>query len=259
VIPVNGVNELEILALVILVIIGIVIFMSRSNRRVTGEIGEKIVSRILQRLPADDYIILNDITIKNRSGTSQIDHLVISYFGIFVIETKCYKGWLFGSEEGEKWTQAFYTEKHKFYSPIQQIRGHIKALKYNLSKYSHIPYYPIIVLAGSCEFKSFDKVKTPVIYPDTLCETILTLSSQKFLTGSQVADIREILQNASIKGEGYRKLHIQNVRNKARIAENEIKAGTCPRCDGILIERKGKYGRFMGCSNYPKCKFIAKL
>jgi hypothetical protein len=184
---------------------------------------------------------------------------VISAFGIFVIETKCYKGWLFGSEESEKWTQALYTEKHQFYNPIQQNRGHIKALKYNLSKYPHIPYYPIIVLAGEGEFKSIDQVKTPVVYPGGLCETILNLSTQKFLTGSQVTDIREILQNSSIQGEEHRQSHIQNVRDKAAIAENEIKAGKCPRCDGVLVERKGKYGSFMGCSNYPKCKFTSKV
>ena len=245
--------------LIILFIIIIGVIASLFNYRTTGEIGEDVVAGILQRLPTDDYIILNNITIKNQSGTSQIDHLVISYFGIFVIETKCYKGWIFGGEESEKWTQAFYTESHRFYNPIQQNRGHIKALKYNLSKYSNIPYYPIIVLAGSCEFKTFDQVKTAVIYPRDLRETILNLSTQRILTGSQVAEIREILQNASITEEDYKKLHIQNAREKAAKAQNKINAGMCPRCDGVLVERKGMYGKFMGCSNYPKCKFTVKL
>lgn len=76
--------------------------------RYRGMIGESRVTGILQRLPVDGYIVINDIIIKNRSGTLQIDHLVISAFGIFVIETKCYKGWIFGSEKSEKWTQALY-------------------------------------------------------------------------------------------------------------------------------------------------------
>ena len=29
----------------------------------------------------------------------------------------------------------------------------------------------------------------------------------------------------------------------------------CPKCGGSLIERSGKYGKFFGCSNYPKCNF----
>lgn len=249
---------MEILIITILIIIIIKIFLLSFKYRIRGKRGEKIVANILKKLPVDDYIVLNDITIKNRDGTSQIDHLVISPFGLFVIETKYYQGWLFGSEESENWTQAIYTEKYQFYSPIQQNRGHIKALKYNLAKYPDIPYYSIVVLAGSCEFKNFDQVKTTVIYPDELYATIRNFSSQKFLTDIQVAEIREIIQKVTITDKGHEKLHIENVRNKAAIAENEIKRGTCPRCDGILVERKGEHGKFLGCSNYPKCKFKTK-
>jgi len=32
----------------------------------------------------------------------------------------------------------------------------------------------------------------------------------------------------------------------------------CPRCSGYMRLRKGKYGEFFGCSNYPKCKAIIK-
>jgi DNA topoisomerase I len=31
--------------------------------------------------------------------------------------------------------------------------------------------------------------------------------------------------------------------------------GKCPRCGGNLVEREGKFGKFLGCRNYPKCKF----
>jgi DNA topoisomerase-1 len=31
----------------------------------------------------------------------------------------------------------------------------------------------------------------------------------------------------------------------------------CPKCDdGKLIERDGRFGKFVACSNYPKCKYI---
>ena len=32
----------------------------------------------------------------------------------------------------------------------------------------------------------------------------------------------------------------------------------CPRCGGTLVKRSVKYGAFMGCSNYPKCRYIKK-
>jgi len=37
-------------------------------------------------------------------GTTQIDHIVVSRYGIFVIETKNYRGWIFGSEKQRDWT-----------------------------------------------------------------------------------------------------------------------------------------------------------
>ncbi len=33
---------------------------------------------------------------------------------------------------------------------------------------------------------------------------------------------------------------------------------TCPQCGGALVQRQGKYGPFVGCSSYPKCRYIEK-
>ena len=33
---------------------------------------------------------------------------------------------------------------------------------------------------------------------------------------------------------------------------------TCPECGSILVVRKGKYGSFVACSNYPNCKYVKK-
>jgi DNA topoisomerase-1 len=33
----------------------------------------------------------------------------------------------------------------------------------------------------------------------------------------------------------------------------------CPKCGtGKLVEREGKYGKFIACNNYPKCRYIKK-
>ena len=42
-------------------------------------------------------------------------------------------------------------------------------------------------------------------------------------------------------------------------AEEKTQNNICPKCGGQLVERNGKNGRFMGCSNYPKCKFTNKI
>ena len=83
-----------------------------NSAKIKGWYGEKNVSNKLSYLDPQKYVTLNDILIKNDKGSSsQIDHLVISIYGIFVIETKNYKGWIFGNEKSEKWLQVIYKEK----------------------------------------------------------------------------------------------------------------------------------------------------
>lgn len=57
---------------------------------------------------------------------------------------------------------------------------------------------------------------------------------------------------------GKSRLFIATIRNNVRKEKEDIKARLCPKCGGVLKERNGKYGTFMGCSNYPKCRFTVK-
>jgi len=50
------------------------------------------------RLPADNYHRIHNVTLPTPDGTMQIDHIFVSRFGIFVVETKNMKGWIFGGE-----------------------------------------------------------------------------------------------------------------------------------------------------------------
>jgi hypothetical protein len=72
--------------------------------------------------------------------TTQIDHIVVSNYGIFVIETKNYKGWIMGNEYDEYWRQVIYKRKEKLYNPIKQNYGHILALKGVLKNFSDLNY-----------------------------------------------------------------------------------------------------------------------
>jgi len=241
--------------LLFILLIVIVIVIRLFVPKIKGQIGESIVSRILERFQSDNYAVINDLTIKSNNRSSQIDHIVICPFGIVVIETKNYTGWIFGNEFSTNWTQVIYKEKFKHYNPIRQNRGHINALKYHLPRYSHIPYYSIIVLAGSCEFKTFDEVKTPVVYPNDLYETIINLEGKQVLSWKDIVDINNTLNRISLGGEISESEHIKNTRKSLTESFNVYIVETCPECGGNLVERNGKYGIFLGCSKYPKCKF----
>jgi len=96
-----------------------------------GRAGENFVTSKLNRLDPTYYITLNDLMLPSKGSldTTQIDHVVISNYGIFVIETKAYKGWIFGGVNQEYWTQVIYKHKQKFYNPLRQNFAHIKAIE----------------------------------------------------------------------------------------------------------------------------------
>ena len=55
-------------------------------------------------------------------------------------------------------------------------------------------------------------------------------------------------------------LSIKEVENSIEITNKTEKRNPniCPYCGGLLVQRKGRYGRFLGCTNFPKCKCTRK-
>ena len=124
------------------------------NPKVKGRIGERAVRSVIGKdLDEETYIEFHDLIIPSRSGTTQIDHIYVSVFGIFVIETKNYTGWIFGSEKQSKWTQVVYKQKHYFQNPLRQNYAHIKALS-ELLQLPEEKFHSMVVFLGDCELKT---------------------------------------------------------------------------------------------------------
>ncbi|MDZ7793905.1 MAG: nuclease-related domain-containing protein [Spirochaetia bacterium] len=85
--------------IVLFLIAIILIFIFKINKpKIKGHIGESRIAGQLNKLDDKEYKVLNNIFIRTSKGSSQIDHIVISTYGIFVIETKNYSGWIHGNE-----------------------------------------------------------------------------------------------------------------------------------------------------------------
>jgi hypothetical protein len=235
--------------LIIIVIITVILNLPS----VKGFFGEIFIRFLLRFLDKEKYIVVNDVLIPTLDGrTSQIDHVIISIYGIFVIETKNYNGWIFGSEHSKNWTQVIYKTKNQFYNPIIQNKGHVKAIQDILSEYPSIRYIPIVVFTLKANFKKLD-VSSHVVYSMSLLNTI-KLYNDENISKEDLEKIHLIIKNANNKNAVVRKEHT----NRINESKYKIEAGTCPRCGGRLVEKSGKYGAFIGCSNYPKCKYVLK-
>jgi len=164
-----------IIIILIIIIIGVAkIFIPRITKKVdrqfSGFVGEKRVASILSGLDPEKYKIINNLTIYIDKGSAQIDHLIISNFGIFIIETKNFEGIILGEETSNYWTQVLYKNRENFYNPIKQNNWHLQALKNILKKYSNILYFPIVVFTNNSDLRV--KTITDVIKIDDLIKTI---------------------------------------------------------------------------------------
>jgi hypothetical protein len=99
------------------------------SARFKGRRGERRVARLLRRyLPADTYRVMHDVTLPAPEGTTQIDHICVSRFGIYVLETKHYSGWIFGCAQDHTWTQTLRRRSRRFQNPLRQNHRHIRVL-----------------------------------------------------------------------------------------------------------------------------------
>ena len=114
-------------------------------KKFRGFMGEFWVKTELNKLPKDKYIVLSNIMIKSSKGSHQIDHIVISKYGLFVIEMKNYFGLITGDEYKDKWTQHLGKSKYYFNNPIHQNYGHVKALE-ALLQISNDKFIPVICI-----------------------------------------------------------------------------------------------------------------
>ena len=130
---------MEILAIIIC-ILAILLFRLLPSK---GKVGEKRVASILKKQPDDSYKVL----LSSNGYSTQIDHIIISIYGIFVIETKFYQGWIYGGKNSEYWTQNIYGNKYQLRNPIHQNQGHIRALKFLLKDYGNIPFISIVAFS----------------------------------------------------------------------------------------------------------------
>jgi restriction system protein len=117
--------------------------------------GEAAVRSLLSdRFSSTDYHLLNNVTLPDGDGTTQIDHVLVSRYGIFVLEAKHYTGWLFGNATAANWTQVIYGKHYKFQNPVRQNYKHVKAIQQLLDFVPADGIHSIVVFSGDAIFKT---------------------------------------------------------------------------------------------------------
>lgn len=255
---------------VLIVLLVLAIGGTPASADLIGSCGEAMTAKRLHRLPSEKYRVLNDLMVCDKHGiTTQIDHVVLSQYGIFVVETKCYKGWIFGDEKNRVWTQTLpcgrgwwaYSEKHKFQNPIRQNWRHI----YVLAERLNLPkryFHNVVVFCGDAEFKT--NIPENVIDVDFIDSYIKSFDIPLMSANMCVQLSQTILRlNASVSDEQrMRHAHTLHLLHEPAptVHEND-KTPSCPICGATmkLRHRHIDEAPFYGCTRYPQCKGIVNV
>jgi len=221
--------------------------------RIKGYIGEKQTQFGMWLKLGNEYTRFHDVIIPIHNGTTQIDHILLSRFGIFVIETKNINGWIFGDENSKYWTQSLYGKKYKFQNPLHQNYLHTKTLA-NYLEINHDNIFSIVFFIAETA-----KLKTKL--PDNVITHGLSNYIKSFNHNIFSNFELKIFEEKILKLKDLNistKEHVQNL--KKRHSHNS----TCPKCGSELKQREAKQGKFkgnyfLGCSNFPKCRYTKNL
>lgn len=249
--------EMVIFVIGVIILICFLFFWRYTSSSRKGEKGEKLAGWYLEKL-SSDYKLFSDLLLPTNYGTTQIDHVILSPFGVFVIEVKNMKGVISGHENSDKWTENIYGHKYEISNAVSQNKAHILALKSVFTGLSKVPFYSIICFCGDVNLNiRVSDPDTEVVYLNQLNKTI-TERSTIFMSRGEVENYCRVLEAANITDKEIRAQHVTNLRQYIDKKNLEVASGRCPKCGGDLVMRHGKYGSFYGCSNYPYCKFMSK-
>jgi hypothetical protein len=153
------------------------------KKNVKGAFGEIRVDLTLGRFTKDSCFTVRDLLLVRDGKSTQIDNILFTTKKVYVIESKNYSGWIYGSETGNSWTQTFNhygkVTKSSFYNPLAQNYGHIKYL----STFLDIPitnFINIVVFSNDSSLKNIttEKPYNHVINKRELVKLIETIEMQ---------------------------------------------------------------------------------
>ena len=202
---------------IILAIVALVLIISLfKSAFIKGVLGEFRVNLLLSTfLDRRKYHILKNITLPKTFtlGTSQIDTVVVSEYGIFPIETKNYRGTIYVKPNQKYWKQVFKHSSFSLYNPLWQNRTHISVLNTHI----RLPkgfLHSIIVFAGSAQLKGHCLPKN--ITSSLGCLFYIKHFKEKIISKAEVQNIIEIIKKVKLSRSAIKKTKRNNILNRRR-------------------------------------------
>lgn len=256
-------------------------------RRDTGKLGEYLTYRTLRKLPGEKRFLFNCYLPREDAATTETDLILLHSSGAYLLESKNYSGWIFGSETNRSWTQTLPqgggTQKNHFLNPIIQNEIHMKWFKQYLADVPELPCYSIIVFSKRCTLKNISLMENSahivVRRPDLLRAAKATAAGKTRLTSKQINALYDRLYPLTQTTEEQKMEHIHSINQKR--SHQQINSSStcpqantplppqegsriCPRCGAALVQKTAQKGAragkaFWGCSRFPACRYLQNI
>jgi len=233
-----------------------------------GVLGEWQVNLLIKFfLDKNEYHLIKNVTLPTFSdeqehGTTQIDHIIVSKYGIFVVETKNMKGWIFGSANQKQWTQKIFKHTSKFQNPLHQNYKHVKTLESLLSiqsDKSNDAIFSVIIFIGDSTFKT--SMPENVRFARGGIEYIKSKADVIFHSDEVARIVAQIESGRLERGFKTNREHVKHVKE---IVKQKSDTKSCTKCNAEMVLRKATKGKnagneFWGCSAFPKCRNVIEI
>ena len=193
----------------VLAVIVLLFFAKIWGNQFLGKSGEHWAAQELGKLPSGEYHVLNDLVLEDSHGLHQIDHVVVSPYGIYMVETKNYTGSIIGDAKYANWLLYVGGQKRKIHSPLRQNYGHIKCLQ-ELLKLDESAFVSIVCFANRTKTKvTVHSDREFVVHTDTLRSAVL---DHPQCSGLDAESIVQNLQSFNITDKKIRRQHVKQLR-----------------------------------------------
>lgn len=215
---------------------------SKSHRK--SEIGEYKIEVELGHLPSG-FKRLSNLLFKTEKGFIHIDHLVVSAYGLFLLEVNNLAGTIVGEETDPYWHQAITWRVKTFPNPLLENQTRIKILKEQASLEETLPIFSYATFNRRCNLKV---ISGSVFYDTDILAALLQLTQTqpKVLDDTAVLQIFKRIEQVNIWDSNIRNEYTARLRKQRLQKRPQYGDIRCSVCHKPVSERAARY-----CITHP--------
>ncbi|MCF0149476.1 MAG: NERD domain-containing protein [Clostridium sp.] len=217
-------TDIKFLILFLLFLCVLNYFTNRKNKKLQdskqdyldkkGKEGEDDILSTLGKYKHGGYIYQNVFIPIDSNKYTEIDILLVNRYGIFVIESKNWKGKVYGEKSSKKWILDSKYDEYEMDNPYIQNEYHLKRLKEYL-KLKNCKYYSIVVFGYDTDlyFEEDEKPSSVIGIRDidNYMEEVNT--SKDILTNNDISYINQKIESCINKDNDFKEKHIERIKD----------------------------------------------